>query len=562
MRTLFVMLFVPIVLVQGQKNNMVPYHSPLGVPMQLSANFGEIRPNHFHMGIDLKTNGKEGIPIYSIADGFVSRVKISPFGYGKAIYIDHPDGRTSVYAHCSEIKGKLGALVREMQQLEQDFEIELFLTEGKVPVERGELIAYSGNTGNSSGPHLHFEIRETKTQTALNPLCHGIDIPDNKKPEITGLKIYSLTKDGYIVPGKSKSFPLQLKGSIYQPYNPEIRLPNDFISHNGGIGFSIQTFDQFSSSGNVCGIFTSTLTIDNKTFLTLKVDSISFDHSRYVNGFKDFLEYKFNHLKYTKLFKNDINPLPVYHSPNNGILKLTPGKKTKIEITCADIRKNQSNVAFDLAVENGKNQPKKDIFPSADYFLPDSAYHLKGKNATFQVSKGTFYEPCLKKYKLDGNVFFGEPSQPMQLPIVVKLFLPKSLKNKEKCYVSVLTNGSNEHALKSFIEGDWLVARSVYCGTFTIKEDRQAPVVRPLNFSLTNNLVSTKQLRWEIIEGETQLADYDIYVNGKWQLLEYESKGSYLEYKVDPKLRGPMEVKIIATDQCGNKVTWKEILSF
>ena len=168
---------------QGSTN----YHSPLGIPSILASNFGELRPNHFHMGIDFKTNGKIGYNLYSIEKGFVSRIKVSPYGYGKVIYIDHPNGVTSVYAHCSEFKDQIDSIVRVTQIREENYAVEIFPKKNEIRVARGQVIGISGNTGGSTAPHLHFEIRDTKTEHALNPLVYGFDLPDTKKPDRNAL---------------------------------------------------------------------------------------------------------------------------------------------------------------------------------------------------------------------------------------------------------------------------------------------------------------------------------------------------------------------------------------
>ena len=160
------------------------YHSPLGIPHVLASNFGELRPNHFHMGVDFKTNGRIGYNLYAVEDGYVSRIHVSPYGYGKVIYIDHPNGVTSVYAHCSEFKGQLDSIVRHTQQEQQNFEVEIFPKKNELNVTKGQVIAISGNTGGSTAPHLHFELRDTETASALNPLIYGFDIADSRKPEI------------------------------------------------------------------------------------------------------------------------------------------------------------------------------------------------------------------------------------------------------------------------------------------------------------------------------------------------------------------------------------------
>ena len=161
------------VFTQAQTPGVKDYHPPLGIPLVLTSNFGELRTNHFHMGLDFKTNSKTGYRLYSIDEGYVSRIKVSPYGYGKVIYIDHPNGITSVYAHCSEFKGTIDSLVRQKQIQEQNFEVEIFPGKNVIRVEKGEVIALSGNTGSSTAPHLHFELRDTETEHALNPLHFG-----------------------------------------------------------------------------------------------------------------------------------------------------------------------------------------------------------------------------------------------------------------------------------------------------------------------------------------------------------------------------------------------------
>jgi murein DD-endopeptidase MepM/ murein hydrolase activator NlpD len=179
-------------------------HPPLGIPLELSATFGDIRPNHFHMGLDFRTNGREGIPIHAIDEGFISRIRISPSGYGKVIYVDHPNGTTSVYAHCSSFSTKINDFILPIQKKQFLNELDLSFTKNNLKVKKGEFLAYSGNSGNSTGPHLHFEIRNTKTEIAMNPLTVGFAVKDTLAPQITAFKLYAIDENGYVIPGKSK----------------------------------------------------------------------------------------------------------------------------------------------------------------------------------------------------------------------------------------------------------------------------------------------------------------------------------------------------------------------
>ena len=284
----------------SQKLNNTNYHPPLEIPLILSANFGEIRPNHFHMGLDFKTNGVEGQKLLSIEDGYVSRIKISPYGYGKVIYINHPNGITSVYAHCSGFVPKIDSLIKKIQIKQENFEIEIFLTEKDIPLKRGEHFAFSGNTGSSTAPHLHFELRDTKTETALNPLKFGFNIVDNIPPIISGMKIYSLTNNGYRIKGKTKSIPVKKGAYGYYIGGNLATLTSDYCTENGGIGFAFESTDHYNQAANPLGIYGSYLVVNNDTVFMQKIDSVSFNYTKYINSHIDYEENQNTKRKYQK----------------------------------------------------------------------------------------------------------------------------------------------------------------------------------------------------------------------------------------------------------------------
>ena len=217
------------------------FHKPLSIPISIGAYFGDLRPNHFHMGVDYRTNGVEGLNLHSISDGYVSRVRVTPYGYGKVVYINHSGGLTSVYAHCSKFIGKLDSVVNVAKLNQQNNEIELYLDSNAVPLKRGEVFALSGNTGSSTGPHLHFEIRETATDTPLNPLLYGLGNKDISKPTINSIKVYGLSNEGFIIPKKSKSINIT-NGKLAT--GNTIVLPANFTMVYGAIGIGISGYLQ------------------------------------------------------------------------------------------------------------------------------------------------------------------------------------------------------------------------------------------------------------------------------------------------------------------------------
>lgn len=538
------------------------YHSPLGIPLILAANFGELRPNHFHMGVDFKTNGIEGLPLYSIEEGYVSRVKVSPYGYGKVVYINHPDGVTSVYAHCSSFKGKLDSLVKSIQEIEQNFEVDIYLRPSDLRVKKGENFALAGNTGSSTAPHLHFELRDTKTEDALNPLMYGFTIADHKAPEVKGLKIYALNEKGYQIPGKSKIVNVSKSKSGYRINGDKVEISSDYCSEHGGVGFSFDVVDYYDGALNVCGLYGSTLKSNKDTVFCQQIDQVSFDHSRYVNSHKDYHEYNQSKRKFHKSFRSAHNPLSIYPIENLGIIPVKPGDSLSMHYSVFDIKENRSSLDFNLKVQKGEINRSSSFFSSQKYFLPDSAYFFQNDQVEFKTVKHTFYEPVLKNLSLKGTFTFGDPKQPIQEPVSVKIKLPNEILNPSKNYISVITSGGRTHALSSTIEGGWIHAKSMYLGTFRIKTDTIAPTLSTLNFSGSEIPSNKTKLSWKVNEGQTDLVDYDLFIDGKWVVLEYESKGDFLFFNKPYTLKGKHELLLKVKDSCGNTRIWSKELIF
>ena len=547
----------------SQVDNPSGFHSPLAIPLAISANFGELRPNHFHMGIDFKTNGVEGIPLYAIENGFISRAKVSPYGYGKVIYIDHPNGITSVYAHCSTFKGILDTIVRITQEKEQNFEVEIYFTPTDIPVKKGELIALSGNSGSSTAPHLHFELRDTKTEIALNPLVYGFDIADHIAPEIKALKVYSVTAEGYQIPGKSKITPVSKGKFGYYIGGDKLLVPADYCSEKGGVGFAFEVVDFMDNSQNACGLYASTLHAEKDILFSQKLDEISFDESRFVNSHKDYQEYSKSKRKFHKSYKTQHNPLEIYKSGNSGILSLKPEDSLQITYAVTDPNANHSELKFKLKVAPGKLFSTVNLFPSWNYFFPDSNYVYQGENVFFSAQKFTFYEPTLKNLSLSGTFTFGDPVVPIQNPVTVKLKLPsKSIIPSTKYFIRVMTAGGKRYSLSSSLEQNWAVAESKFLGTFQLAVDTISPLVKPLNFVGNEALISKARLTWKVIENETEIKEYDLFIDGKWELIEYETKGNYLIFNPSISLTGKHSLQLIVKDSCGNATIWSKDLVF
>jgi hypothetical protein len=527
-------------------------HPPLGIPLELSATFGDIRPNHFHMGLDFRTNGREGISIHAIDEGFISRIRISPSGYGKVIYVDHPNGTTSVYAHCSSFSTKIYDFILPIQKKQFLNELDLSFTKNNLKVKKGEFLAYSGNSGNSTGPHLHFEIRNTKTEIAMNPLTVGFAVKDTLAPQITAFKLYAIDENGYVIPGKSKLMKVEKSKKGVMNQNQLIVLPNDFLPTNARLAIAVSGFDPIGKTGSSFGLYENLLLNKEDTVFQSKVNRISFDDSRYVNNHIDYNEYKLNNKKLHKLFKNKDNPLDIYELEELGAIQLKIKDTTQLKIVLKDVNQNTFEYSFKVLI-NGENPiQSSSFFNRKDFFVPDSSYVFAGSKIKFEVPIYTFYEPTKMVVSLE-KMILGEPSVPIQKPIKISI---KPLANFpiEKQYITV--NSKGNHALSTIINENRLHAESKYLGAFSIKIDTIAPSVLSSNFKESDTIISKEKLTWKISDIQTGIKEYHLFVEGVWQPIEFDLKNNLLIFRRNPLIRSEQNLELIVTDFCGNTTFW------
>ena len=561
MRYIKLVILFPFILSKLVAQNVTvdsKYHSPLGIPLQLSAVFGEIRPNHFHMGLDFKTNQREGIPIHSIADGFISRIRISPTGYGKVLYIDHPNGTTSVYAHCSSFSDKIMDFLEPFQVEAFSNNIDLKLQKNELPIQKGEQIALSGNSGSSTGPHLHFEIRDTKTEHGLNPLLHGFNISDNSAPVIHAIKIYAVDEKGYQIPGKSMIINVQKTKSAYSIPGNKINLTKDFIPDYGQLAFAVSGSDPIGYAGTF-GLFENTCLVGNDTLFQSIYNRISFDDSRYVNSHQDLDEYKKSKIRFHKLFKTAHNPLHIYQFEQIGSIKINPKDSLNVEIILKDVSKNTSRLHFSL-IASKENPNKSDRFYSSrTHFIPDSIYHYSSEQMEIDIEPFTFYEPIKKINGIQSNRF-GSGETTVQKSFKVTMEPIKNIELKKQ-YIQVISNGKTT-SLFTKNENQKLITESKVFGEFTVKIDTTAPKVFPENFKTVDTLIHSNKLIWKVVDSQTDIFNYNILVNGEWLPLEYDLKTNRLIYvRKDSEIK-LATIEILVSDNCENISSWKKNLYF
>lgn len=538
----------------GQNYPQDYFQAPLDIPLQLSGNFGELRPNHFHAGFDFKTQQREGLNVYAAAEGYVSRIKIATNGYGKAIYITHPNGYTTVYGHLQKATGAIEAKIQELQYAEKSFAIEAYFKPGELPVKKGELIAISGNTGGSDGPHLHFEFRDSKTEKIINPLYFGIPIKDTKAPTIANLMVYPVGANSIANESKRPtllSLSLQADGSYLAQK----------VKATGTIGFAINAYDRDDVSFNNNGTFFTQLTHNGTPTFEVLFDQMPFDEARYVNAFIDYERYKKTHQRFQKLFYT--NPYAWSNLRNvkeGGLLTVATNFVSVERIEVADF--NGNKVRIDIPVEYS-NAPAK-----IDDGVLKSPYYIKCKtdalfekdNASVFFPANTFYTDFYLQFEVkNGEVQVHQDIVPAHTSFTVSIkdeSIPLALRSKT--YLASVY-GTKLGYNTTNVEGNTFSIRTRTLGKFKLAQDVLPPKIvwykQPKNKDWTNS----KSLNLTISDEQSGVAKVNGYINNKWVLFEYEPKLKRITHVFEDRflVDGVNNLKIEVIDNVGNSTIFE-----
>jgi hypothetical protein len=538
-------------LICAQHNNPNQYTLPIDIPIFLSGTFGELRSSNIHAGIDIKTQGREGFPLKAVSDGYVSRVKVSTSGYGKAIYINHPDGKTSVYAHLKKFSAPVVNVIRKKQYEVQSYEVELFFEPTELPVSKNEIIGFSGNTGGSFGPHLHFELRETTTQKPINPLLSHYDIQDSVRPEIKTLIAYPISEDAIVNSSKQAlQIPFQkINDSIYAA---------DRIEAIGKIGLGIGTYDRHDNTFNKNGVFSITAKLNGTQVNRLQFSKIRFSDSEFLNTLIDYPRYSRTRQRIQKLFRSPGNELDFFDHLEDGLIDVKLGKDYAYQIKVEDANNNNRYLFVPI---RGKEQeiaipPEK--FPEGKLIEPNRDYLFMYEGAEVYIPKNGVYESNRFLLRFDNEELQIKADHvALRKAFQIKVSAPDSIVGH---FLGIRFKNGKTGFISKTIRDNHFVAKVKKTGTYTIGQDTIPPTIKPSQLYDKRWLSNFKTLRFKIDDRETGIQSYQATIDGKWALFEYEPKKKEITFNFDEyfTFEGTKHtLKIAVIDNVGNESNYE-----
>jgi hypothetical protein len=557
MRYILFLFFVFSNLLSAQNPYPQDYFSnPLDIPLILSGTFAELRSNHFHSGLDIKTQGRTGLKVKAAADGFVSRIKVSHYGYGKALYITHPNGYTTVYAHLQKFSPEIEAYVKKQQYKNESYEIELFPKMDALPVQKDSLIAYSGNSGGSGGPHLHYEIRD-KQERPINPMLFGVDIKDSVNPIITSIYAYPLDENSFINNSNSKQNIrlTPLKNGDYTTEN---------IEAIGNIGFAIGTFDRQDLAANSNGVYNIQTFYNGTRNFEIDFKRFSFSETKHINQLIDYEHFTTKKQRIQKLFRKN-NPLSIFKSTSNeGILTIIDSTYSVYKIRVADYKNNETWVTIHIkgTKPNKKTYEKATVTP---YFVNNrQTTNLKKGIVSVDFYKDTFYNDFYIDFQvINDTLKLHEDIIPAKKNFKITFDVSKySTQDRNALYIARIIGKNKYPAYTSTKRKDHLlIASTKKLGTYALAMDTVSPTISAKNFKNKQWLSHYKYLKVKIDDKESGISNYRATVNGKWILMEYDYKTKTLTHDFNDGVITDTKnnLKIIVTDNVGNNSTFESL---
>lgn len=556
-RLLIVALLMAFPVRAQDKYPTTDFRTPLDITMILAGTFGELRSDHFHSGLDIKTQKREGLEVFAIGNGYVSRIKISHWGFGKALYVVHPNGYTSVYAHLQKFAPEIEKYIKQKQYEKESYEIQTYPGPDELKLKKGDVIAYSGNTGGSTGPHLHFEIRKSGNSNPINPMLFGMEVEDTKRPIIKSVLAYPIGKNSQ-VNQSNKPIQLNLRETVEGSYVAEK------IFAHGKIGFGINTIDRQDLAYNSNGIYKIETFVNGIPYFNYDFETFAFSESRYINTLIDYSRYRGISQRVQKLFKTPANKLSIYgKAVDNGLLDVRDSSSYNIKVKVKDFKENTATIYIPI---EGKKQVilhQKEI-KKTPYYLNSKKDNTYTSGAmTVYFPKNTFYKDFYLNFsETNDTITLHEPTEAVHKNFTITFNVDKySVEERSKMFIASLNSKNMPVYHGTVKKTNSFMTRSKVLGTYTLAKDTIAPTIEALNFEDGKWLSNYKYLKLKIGDSITGINTYEGKINGKWVLFEYEPKTGTLTYDFnDTKLAGTKHhLEVQVTDHVGNSTTFESV---
>jgi hypothetical protein len=571
----FLLLFILPLSLSAQPFPKDYFRSPVDFPYHISGTFAEFRRDHLHSGLDIPAPMHS--KVYAVADGWVARIRIQPAGYGRVIYIAHPNGYMSVYAHIDRFAPYLEAYLVKKQYLEETYEIDFYPEKEELPVKKSDVIASSGNSGMSTGPHLHFEFRKMAGEKPTNPLLFGLPVIDNLKPIFKTIRIYTANDEGHLLSNPApQNIPVSKGPNGYKlKSGGTITVPPKFI-----IGVQAQDLD---GSGNRNGLYGLEVLFDGKTWYKNNMDHFSFTNFRAVNSLTDYSLY----LKSGKFFQitrvSDCDGIGIYSDvENKGVFDVSDLKPHQVMVKIRDYLGNASTLEFSVKANN-TNIPiqEKNNFNNSNYTtLPCNKNNTVDKpGIRIFFPEGVLFDSLDFHMKqsagppsLYSDVFtLQDAFTPLNDNIIVSIAprnVPKELLQKT-CIVKVGEKGGYAYVKSGYNNGR-VSCQTRKFGSFAVALDQTPPYITAVSSVVKKTKKGRKKtiatpkntLKFRIGDNLSGIDNYCGYINDKWVLMEFSKKGSLLSYTYDEHLHpGVNTFVLVVTDKVGNESRFETIIT-
>lgn len=525
------------------------YVSPLDIPIAVSGTFSEYRKTHFHAGLDMRTNGEKGLNIYSVSGGWVSRIRVSTSGYGKVLYITHDDGYMAVYAHLDKFSDVIQKFVKHHQYAKKQFEVDLYLEKNSIPISVGELIGYSGNTGSSLGPHLHFEIRNPKN-VPVNPLKLPYFVGDTIPPVISEIMIYSHLDDGLYrqrLDFEETDFPHKLYWV-------------DSVQVLGPISLGIQMHDRSNLSANVNGVYSVDLIKQDQSIFRYQFDQIQFSDRNYINLMIDYPLYRLENQRIQRLFKHPLNDVSVWEDLTDGIIHIQEKDSVPIKLVIKDHHQNMSVIKMNIIGGPPQNN-LTNVYPIHENGISinqSESYQFDFDAIQVEFPKNTFFDDVvLDIQQWNQTIDLGTDSLAVNNSLKISFALNSlQLENKQQFFIAKLRDNEQEPSfISAYKEGNHISTRIKELGTYTILRDQSPPIIEPINIHEGKNMEQEKDIQLRVGDDNGSISSYHGAIDGQWVLFEYESKEDLLIFDFsDIELStGEHLLEISVEDKVGNQ---------